>query len=168
MDGTQKSDLAAGTAANGAVTISRRIEWDMAHRLGPKCATKCRNLHGHRYTALATLAAETTTELGMVLDFGDAIRAMKGFIDGSLDHACIVDRRDVALLEFLTEQGDKRCEVEFPTTVENLCAWLAGQFQVAFDALPGAAERGVRLVALRVFETPNCYADWTLSGSSRP
>ncbi|MGK0481157.1 MAG: 6-pyruvoyl-tetrahydropterin synthase, partial [Planctomycetota bacterium] len=31
----------------GSVTISRRIEWDMAHRLGPKCTTKCKNLHGH-------------------------------------------------------------------------------------------------------------------------
>lgn len=146
---------------NGAVTISRRIEWDMAHRLGPRCTTKCRNLHGHRYTALATLAAETTDELGMVLDFGDAFRAMSAFIDGSLDHACVVDRGDGALLSFLREVGDKRCEVDFPTTVENLCAWLAERFQEAFDALPEAQGRGVRLVALRVFETPNCYADWT-------
>lgn len=148
---------------NGKVTISRRVEWDMAHRLGPKCTTKCKNLHGHRYVAVATLAAETATELGMVLDFGDAIRAMKGFVDGQLDHACIVDRSDGTLLQFLTEEGDKCCEVSFPTTVENLCGWLAERFQEAFDGLPGAHERGVRLVGLRVFETPNCYADWTRS-----
>ena len=86
---------------NGTVTISRRIEWDMAHRLGPRCTTKCKNLHGHRYVAIATLSAETTDELGMVLDFGDAFRAMKGFVDGHLDHACVVDRGDAALLEFL-------------------------------------------------------------------
>lgn len=155
MDGTTNAP------PSGSVTISRRIEWDMAHRLGPLCTTKCRNLHGHRYTALATLAAETTNELGMVLDFGDAFRAMSEFVDGSLDHACIVDRTDGPLLAFLTEQGDKRCEVDFPTTVENLCAWLAARFQEGFDALPGARERGVRLVALRVYETPNCYADWS-------
>ncbi|MGD2018149.1 MAG: 6-carboxytetrahydropterin synthase [Planctomycetota bacterium] len=146
---------------NGTVTISRRIEWDMAHRLGPRCTTKCRNLHGHRYVAIATLAAETTDELGMVLDFGDAFQAMKGFVDGHLDHACVVDREeDVDLLQFLVAQGDKRCEVTFPTTVENLCGWLAGRFQEAFDSLPDAAGRGVRLVALRVYETPNCHADW--------
>lgn len=146
---------------NGTVTISRRIEWDMAHRLGPRCTTKCRNLHGHRYVAIATLAAETTDELGMVLDFGDAFQAMKGFVDGHLDHACVVDREeDVDLLQFLVAQGDKRCEVTFPTTVENLCGWLAGRFQEAFDRLPDAAGRGVRLVALRVYETPNCHADW--------
>ena len=45
--------------------------------------------------------------------------------------------------------------------MENLCGWLAARFQEAFDALPEAAGRGVELVALRVFETPNCHADWT-------
>lgn len=152
-------DGATGSA--GRVTISRRIEWDMAHRLGPRCTTKCKNLHGHRYVAVATLAAETTTDMGMVLDFGDAIRAMKGFIDGQLDHACIVDVGDEHLLGFLEEAGDKHCRVDFPTTVENLCGWLAARLQEAFDALPEAQGRGVELVALRVHETPNCYADWT-------
>lgn len=146
---------------SGSVTISRRIEWDMAHRLGPRCTTKCRNLHGHRYVAIATLEAQQTDELGMVLDFGDAFRAMKGFVDGTLDHACIVDRGDEALLAFLEEQGDKHCIVDFPTTVENLCGWVAARFQEAFDALPETAERGVRLVGLRIHETPNCHADWT-------
>ena len=149
------------TGPTGRVTISRRVEWDMAHRLGPQCTTKCKNLHGHRYVAVATLAAETTTEMGMVLDFGDAIRAMKGFVDGRLDHACIVDGGDPELLSFLEGAGDKHCRVDFPTTVENLCSWLAARFQEAFDALLEAAGRGVELVALRVFETPNCYADWT-------
>ena len=87
---------------------------------------------------------------------------MKGFVDGTLDHACIVDGAgDPDLLGFLEAQGDKRCEVTFPTTVENLCGWLATRFQEAFDQLPDAAGRGVRLVALRVHETPNCHADWT-------
>ncbi|MEE2941091.1 MAG: 6-carboxytetrahydropterin synthase [Planctomycetota bacterium] len=149
------------TGPTGRVTISRRVEWDMAHRLGPRCTTKCKNLHGHRYVAVATLAAETTTELGMVLDFGDAIRAMKGFVDERLDHACVVDEGDSELLAFLEGAGDKHCRVDFPTTVENLCGWLAARFQEAFDALPEAAGRGVELVALRVFETPNCHADWT-------
>jgi len=88
---------------------------------------------------------------------------MKGFVDGHLDHACIVDKGDAALRDFLDSQGDKRCEVNFPTTVENLCGWLASRFQEEFDQLPDAAGRGVRLVGLRVFETPNCHADWTLS-----
>ena len=148
---------------NGTVTISRRVEWDMAHRLGPECTTKCKNLHGHRYVAIATLRAEETDELGMVLDFADVFGAMRTFIDEHLDHACVVDLRDDALLRFLVSAGDKRCEVAFPTTVENLCGWLAHKFQEAFDALPGARERGVQLVQLRVFETPNCYADWQIA-----
>ena len=149
------------TGPTGRVTISRRVEWDMAHRLGPKCTTKCKNLHGHRYVAVATLAAETTTELGMVLDFGDAIRAMKGFVDERLDHACIVDGGDPSSSPSSRVPATSTAEVDFPTTVENLCGWLAVRFQEAFDALPEAAGRGVKLVALRVFETPNCHADWT-------
>jgi hypothetical protein len=77
-----------------------------------------------------------------------------------------VDRGDAALRDFLTQEGDKRCEVDFPTTVENLCAWLAARFQEGFNTLPEALGRGVTLVELRVFETPNCYADWKLQ--SRP
>ncbi len=145
---------------SGTVTISRRIEWDMAHRLGPRCTTKCKNLHGHRYVAVATLTAQTTDELGMVLDFGEVFGVMRDFVDGSLDHACLVDRRDASLLAFLESEGDKRCVVDFPTTVENLCAWLAERFQQGFDDLGDARDRGVRLVALRVHETPNCCADW--------
>lgn len=149
------------TGSTGRVTISRRVEWDMAHRLGPKCTTKCKNLHGHRYVAIATLAAETTTEMGMVLDFGDAIRVMKSIVDEELDHACVVDEADGALLDFLQTAGDKHCVVDFPTTVENLCGWLAGRLQEAFDAMPETDGRGVELVALRIYETPNCHADWT-------
>ena len=141
-------------------TISRRVEWDMAHRLGPRCTTKCKNLHGHRYVAIATLEADAPDELGMVLDFGEVFGAMKAFVDGHLDHGTVVDREDADLLAFLEDQGDKHCVVEAPTTVENLVGWIARRFQAAFDALDGARERGVRLVSLRVYETPNCYADW--------
>jgi 6-pyruvoyltetrahydropterin/6-carboxytetrahydropterin synthase len=146
----------------GNITISRRVEWDMAHRLGARCTTKCRNLHGHRYVAIATLEADAMDPLGMVLDFGEVFGAMRDIVDGELDHGTLVDQHDTALLTFLQREGDKHHVVDAPTTVENIVPWLAARFQRAFDALPGAHERGVRLVALRVHETPNCYADWTL------
>ena len=141
------------TGPTGRVTISRRVEWDMAHRLGPKCTTKCKNLHGHRYVAVATLSAETTTELGMVLDFGDAIRAMKGFVDDRLDHACIVDGGDPELLSFLEGAGDKHCRVDFPTTVENLCGCLR-----CASRRRSTSSRGRPIVG---------WSSWR-SGSSRP
>ena len=134
----------------------------MAHRLGPRCTTKCRNLHGHRYVAIATLEAEALDDLGMVLDFGEVFGAMKAIVDGELDHGTLVDRSDHSLLAFLQGEGDKHHVVDAPTTVENIAPWLAARFQRAFDGLPDARARGVRLVALRVYETPNCHADWTL------
>jgi 6-pyruvoyl-tetrahydropterin synthase len=108
------------------------------------------------------MEADAMDPLGMVLDFGEVFGAMKDIVDDELDHGTLVDARDASLLDFLQREGDKHRVVDAPTTVENIVPWLAARFQRAFDALPDAHERGVRLVALRVHETPNCYADWTL------
>ena len=81
-------------------------------------------------------------------------------VTGSSIQGHYVLSADGDLLAFLQEQGDKHLVVDAPTTVENIVPWLAREFQAAFDLLDGARERGVRLVSLRVHETPNCYADW--------
>ena len=106
------------TGPTGRVTISGESNgtWPTGWA---RSARPSKNLHGHRYVA-GDASAETTTELGMVLDFGDAIRAMKGFVDDRLDHACIVDGRIRSPL-LPRRAGDKHCRVDFPTTVENLC-----------------------------------------------
>lgn len=140
----------------------------MAHRLGARCTTKCKSLHGHRYVAIATLAAESADELGMVLDFGAVFAAMSAFVDAELDHGTLVAEDDAELLEFLRRAGDKHRVIPAPTTVENLAPWLAERFQAGFDALPDARARGVRLVALRIHETPNCYADWQADAARTP
>lgn len=60
----------------GTVTATRRLEWDMGHRVAEH-AGQCFNLHGHRYAAEITVELplgqlETTgPATGMVVDFGD-------------------------------------------------------------------------------------------------
>ena len=52
--------------------IRRRIEIDAGHRV-PHHASKCCNLHGHRYVIEALCngpLAEAGEQTGMVLDFG--------------------------------------------------------------------------------------------------
>jgi len=95
----------------------------MAHRLGPKCTTKCKNLHGHRYVAIATLEADTTDDMGMVLDFGDVFRVMKAFVDGSLDHACIVDVGDKDLLAAYYVQAGSGVKIQVLKSLELEAAY---------------------------------------------
>ena len=51
------------------IEITRRLEFDAGHRvLGHE--GKCKNLHGHRYSAEITVTAPDLDGLGRVIDFG--------------------------------------------------------------------------------------------------
>lgn len=72
--------------------ITREIGIDAGHRV-PDHGSKCRNLHGHRYTIQATCSgplAEQGVETGMVLDFGFLKDEMMKLIDDPCDHALIL------------------------------------------------------------------------------
>ncbi len=149
------------------LVITQRIEWDMGHRLGDGYPSKCKHAHGHRYVAEVSFGAPELNQYGMVLDFGDIKRTCKGWIDDHIDHAFLVYDRDTALLEFLRSEGNRHHVVDFNPTVENIVVWLGHQLQSIIDAVPSLHERGVRIVSLRVFETPNAWADWRSPDSAR-
>jgi 6-pyruvoyl-tetrahydropterin synthase len=51
--------------------------------------------------------------------------------------------------------------VAFNTTVENIANWLGIQLQTVIDNDDTAKVRGVTLAKVRVYETPNGWAEWT-------
>ncbi len=60
----------------------------MGHRV-PEHGSKCRNLHGHRYTIQATcrgLLGDAGEQSGMVVDFGFLKALMMEKIDARFDH----------------------------------------------------------------------------------
>jgi 6-pyruvoyltetrahydropterin/6-carboxytetrahydropterin synthase len=151
-------------AMSGAVVITKRIEWDMGHRLGDGYAARCRHAHGHRYAAELTFAAEGLDRHGMILDFEEISRICKAWIDAHLDHAFLVCRRDHTLLQFLRAEDNRHCVVDFNTTVEHIAPWLAEHLQAELSRHPEPAARGARLVRLRLFETPTAWAEWRRGG----
>ncbi len=143
--------------------ITRRLEFDAGHRI-PNHNSQCRHMHGHRYAIEITLSGEVVTtegvsEQGMVMDFSDVKRIAKEQVVDAWDHAFIVYRNDRTVLDFLgTLPGHKTVMLDVVPTAENLA-------RVAFDLLDGAYQdtygNHLRLERVRLYETPNNWADHT-------
>ena len=143
--------------------ITRRLEFDAGHRI-PNHTSQCKHLHGHRYAIEITLAgdvitAEGVSEQGMVMDFSDVKRIAKERVVDAWDHAFLVWGKDKVVLDFLQTLPDHKTVVlEVVPTAENLA-------RIAFDLLHEAYRdtygNHLRLERVRLFETPNNWADCT-------
>lgn len=138
------------------ITATRRIEWDAAHRV-LRHESKCSTLHGHRYAAELTCAADYGLDsVGRVIDFG-VVKAVVGtWVDDNWDHTTIVNKDDTSLLDWCKQESaqGKRppWAMDGEPTAENIASTL---MQIANSLLHGS---GVRVVEVKVWETPNCYA----------
>ena len=93
--------------------ITREIGIDMGHRVTYH-GSKCKNLHGHRYTIQATCVGPLYTEgeqQGMVLDFGFLKEEMMAEIDEPCDHGMCLWLEDSWTRKFLATVNDKDCEI---------------------------------------------------------
>lgn len=151
----------AASVAKPPISITRRLEFDAGHRL-PSHKSQCRNLHGHRYALEITLTSTPqadvgTSDDGMVLDFGDIKAIANEKLVNVWDHAFLVYKGDAQLVEFLaTIPNHKTVVLDCVPTSENLA-------QAAFDILQHAYHdrfgKELKLTFLRLYETPNCWAD---------
>lgn len=146
------------------ITCTRRLEWDMGHRV-PKHAGKCRSPHGHRYAAEITCAPTNRrmTEEGFVVDFGLVKQKVGGWIDATMDHAFAVQYGDPFLgcLEALglTEEQPKTFLMRDPPTAEHLATLVLREAKRLLEP------HGVQAGVVRIYETPNCWADATWWGT---
>lgn len=141
--------------------ITRRLEFDAGHRI-PNHNSQCKHLHGHRYAIEITLSGDVITlegvsEQGMVMDFSDVKRIAKEQVVDAWDHAFLVYKGDRAVLDFLnTMPGHKTVVLDVVPTAENLAL-------IAFNVLNGAYRdtygNHLRLERVRIYETPNNWAD---------
>ena len=168
--------------------VRRRIEIDAGHRIMTH-GSKCRNLHGHRYVVEAECEARRLHESGeqtaMVVDFGFLKDEMMRLIDGPCDHGFIAASADAELLALFAPLGldadpwlaeirgqvalagaalttetrmmTKLYVVPFQPTAECLAKhW----FEVLSEPVSRRSDATARLVAVRVWETPNCMAEY--------
>lgn len=141
--------------------ITRRLEFDAGHRIAHH-ASRCRHLHGHRYALEVTLSGrpittEGASRQGMVMDFSEVKQIAQRLVVDPWDHAFLACRADSQLLELLAAIPEHRTVVfDAPPTAEHLAA-------EAFRILEGAYRdeygNGLRLERVRLYETPNCWAD---------
>ena len=141
--------------------ITRRLEFESGHRI-PDHQSQCRHLHGHRYaieiTLLGDIVRQTGSPLnGMVMDFSDVkAQARQNLVD-AWDHAFLVWRGDAALLSFLESlPGHKTVVLDVVPTAENLAAVAFALLDRVYHDTYG---NHLRLEQIRLYETPNCWAD---------
>jgi 6-pyruvoyltetrahydropterin/6-carboxytetrahydropterin synthase len=141
--------------------ITRRLEFDAGHRI-PDHASQCRHLHGHRYAIEITLAGEVIDKAGdaangMVMDFSEVKALAKQHVVDAWDHAFLVFSGDRPVVEFLQSlPGHKTVLLDRIPTAENL-ARLA--FQLLDASYQDTYGNHLRLHQVRLYETPNCWAD---------
>lgn len=119
-------------------------------------------MHGHRYALEVTLAGDIIcapgdAQHGMVMDFSEVKAIAEREVVDQWDHAFLVWRDDQAVVQFLSTLAEHRTVVfDAPPTAEHLA-------QSAFILLDRAYAdqygNHLRLERVRLYETPNCWAD---------
>jgi 6-pyruvoyltetrahydropterin/6-carboxytetrahydropterin synthase len=139
------------------ITCTRKLEFDAGHRV-TRHESKCAHVHGHRYVVEITCGADALDAAGRVVDFGAVKAAVKPWLDDNLDHG-YVHHPDDTVAVYLRAAGHKcfamPADLGEPTA-ENIAALVA---RAAQRLLPTGG--GLTVQAVRVWETPNCRADWT-------
>ena len=128
--------------------VTRELRFCYGHRL-LHYDGKCRYLHGHNGRAVITLAAPGLDEQGMVMDFSHIKRVVGGWIDSHLDHRMVLHRDD-PLVPLLEAQGEPVFRLDANPTAENLA-------RLIYDY---TAREGFPVVAVRLWETDDAYADY--------
>ena len=167
-------------------SATREIQIDAGHRI-PDHRSKCKNLHGHRYVIQATFSSDhlvaAGSEKGMVKDFAFMKEIMMDEIDRLCDHGLMIYHGDPLLKLLLVHdvthfdaqlagimghvtingghgitgiESQKLYITDFVPTAENLAKhWYDRLTNRVF-----ATGEPFTLDRVRVFETPNCFADY--------
>jgi 6-pyruvoyltetrahydropterin/6-carboxytetrahydropterin synthase len=138
------------------MNLTRRFQFDAAHRILGHTG-KCAYLHGHTYYLEVTVGAEQLDGLGMVMDFDDLRTLVQRAVLNQWDHTTLLAAHDPLVPAIVGVQTDAPERVvrfkENPTAeVMTRHAWLAIR-----KALPD----NLRLVRVRIEETPACYSELT-------
>jgi len=141
--------------------ITRKLEFDAGHRI-PDHVSQCRHLHGHRYTLEITLSGEIIeargqSNNGMVMDFSEVKTIAMQHLVEHWDHAFLVYREDKVIVDFLNSlPGHKTVKLDVVPTAENLATEA---FRILDPLYRDRYGNHLRLERVRLYETPNCWAD---------
>ena len=141
--------------------ITRRLEFDAGHRI-PDHQSQCRHLHGHRYAIEITLSGDIIESngqpmSGMIMDFSEIKELAQRHLVDAWDHAFLTYQGDRQLVGFLATLPDhKTVLLDVVPTAENLAAIAFSRLAEVYLDHYG---NHLRLERIRLYETPNCWAD---------
>ena len=136
------------------VTCTRILAFDAAHRVKDH-ESVCKYIHGHRYQFEATFAAETLDPLGRVVDFGVIKTLLGGWIQEHWDHTLILHEDDQTLGEAIASYTHQTVYyLPYNPTAEHMADYLLTEICPQLFTTTG-----LRCIAIRLYETPHCYAD---------
>lgn len=129
-------------------TIVKRIDFSYGHRLMDYDG-KCAHAHGHNGVLEIELSSHDLDTRGMVYDFTDVKRLLKDFIDREIDHRMLL-REDDPLVAAIEQTGEKVFTMKENPTAENIAGLVFAK----------AKEKGLPVVAVRLWETPDAFAEY--------
>lgn len=144
--------------------ITRRLEFDAGHRI-PDHLSQCKHLHGHRYVLEITVEGKVIDHAGqpdngMVMDFSEIKLLAKEHVVDPWDHAFLCWREDTTVAEFLASlPNHKTVLMDRVPTAENLAQAAA---DILKPLLSSRYQGQLHLKTVRLYETPNCWAEITL------
>jgi 6-pyruvoyltetrahydropterin/6-carboxytetrahydropterin synthase len=113
--------------------ITQAFTFEAAHRLpNVPPAHRCHRMHGHSYRVELRLQGAVDPVTGFVADFFDIEAAFQPLL-ARLDHHCLNEIKGL----------------ENPTA-ENIAIWIWDRLRATLT----------QLVAVVVYETPNCWAEY--------
>lgn len=128
--------------------VTREISFCYGHRL-INYNGKCRNLHGHNGIAVITVESDHLDDRGMVLDFSDIKAIVSTWIDETLDHRLLLNKKD-PLVKLLSDTGEPIYVMEVNPTAESIA-------RLIFDFVES---QGFPVIEVKMWETPTCVASY--------
>lgn len=96
--------------------IEKTFKFPMGHRLSTHKGA-CFNIHGHNYVVKVGIKSQYLNPNGMVIDFSALKRHLKPIFD-TMDHACMLNKKDSDTMDKLRDLGFKVLVSEFEPTAE--------------------------------------------------
>ena len=138
--------------------MTKEFDFEMAHALWNYDGA-CKNIHGHSYRLFVTMIGVPITDsndpkFGMVLDFKDLKRMIKGPVVDFLDHSLVVySEAEGKSLAAVRQMYEKVHLFDFQPTCENLVLFIVDEIQSLHTP-------GLELHSVKLFETATSYAEW--------
>lgn len=136
--------------------LTKIFHFEMAHAIhgyeGP-----CKHIHGHSYELHVTVSSCKPCSgylpgKGFEIDFAAIKQLAQTHIIGPLDHALVLSEA-FQKAHMGDWQSQKLLTWEVEPTAENLLLYMAGILEEKLD-------NGIVPVYMRLYETPNSYAEW--------